>query len=130
MVQDGAGGGKRNRTAAGWGLGLEAACLALERASEKSKNSQFVLGLQVVMKDICQGRRIKCITQFVGFITFKYLDIWYVCLQMSFAPGPANVKGRPDVLATAELKTETIPNCCLWGMDGGERREGAFDFLC
>ena len=41
--QDGARGGKRNRTAAGWGLGLGAISLALVRASEKSKNFQLNL---------------------------------------------------------------------------------------
>ena len=46
MVPNGTWGGKRNRTAAGWGWGLApSASLVLVRDSEESKNSKFELGL-------------------------------------------------------------------------------------
>lgn len=101
-----------------WGLG--AACLFLAGASEESKNSKFELGLQVVMKHICQDRRMKHITQFVGFITFKYLDVWDVCLQMSFTPGSANVLGRPDVCNRSGTKNRNHPK--LLPLGSGRRR--------
>ena len=89
MLHDGAGGGKRNRTAAGWELEAR----GCPSSSGEGLGEVQELGFQMAVRDICQGRR-KNTLQFVGFITFRYLDIRYVCLPMSFTPGPADVRGK------------------------------------